>query len=83
MIESEGRAPATAEPVMQLYLTLVVGAALATALALAPVSVHRALFRQGAKSQIVTIGSRLAIVTLLVVALPLAVRRRGARANQR
>lgn len=54
-----------------LYLTLVVGAALATALALAPVSVHRALFRLGAKGQIVTIGNRLAIVTLAAVSLVL------------
>ncbi|PPF80166.1 sodium:proton antiporter [Subtercola sp. Z020] len=54
-----------------LYLALVVGAALATALALAPVSVHRALFRLGAKKQIVTIGNRLAIVTLAVVSLVL------------
>lgn len=54
-----------------LYLTLVIGAALATALALAPVSVHRALFRRGAKDQIVTIGNRVAIVTLVVVSLVL------------
>lgn len=54
-----------------LYLCLVVGAALATALALAPVSVHRALFRHGAKQQIVTTGNRLAILTLAVVSLVL------------
>ncbi|RFA09531.1 sodium:proton antiporter [Subtercola boreus] len=54
-----------------LYLCLVVGAALATALALAPVSVHRTLFRHGAKQQIVNTGNRLAIVTLAVVAVVL------------
>ncbi|TIH39976.1 sodium:proton antiporter [Subtercola vilae] len=54
-----------------LYLCLVVGAALATALALAPVSVHRALFRHRAKAQIVNTGNRLAIATLTVVSLVL------------
>ncbi|RFA14428.1 hypothetical protein B7R22_09330 [Subtercola boreus] len=54
-----------------LYLCLVIGAALATALALAPVSVHRALFRLGDKRQIVDTGNGLAIVTLAVVALVL------------
>src|SRR3978361_2393633 len=43
-----------------LYLCLVAGSALATALALAPVSIHRALFRQGAKAQIVKTANRLA-----------------------
>ncbi|RFA20625.1 DUF6328 family protein [Subtercola boreus] len=54
-----------------LYLCLVVGAALATALALAPVSVHRLLFRHGAKPQIVDTGNRLAKITLGVVAIVL------------
>ncbi|MCU1478541.1 MAG: hypothetical protein JWQ64_3234 [Subtercola sp.] len=54
-----------------LYLCLVAGSALATALALTPVAVHRALFRHGAKAQIVTTGNRLALVTLAVVSLVL------------
>ncbi|MEF2975831.1 DUF6328 family protein [Subtercola sp. YIM 133946] len=52
-----------------LYLCLVVGSALATALALTPVSIHRVLFRHGAKAQIVTTANRLALVTLGVVSL--------------
>ncbi len=54
-----------------LYLGLVCGSALATALALTPVSVHRILFRHGAKKQIVTAGNRLALVTLAVISLVL------------
>lgn len=57
---------------LNVYLFLVVGAALATALALTPVAVHRGLFRHGAKAQIVDIGNRIAIVTLAVVSLVLA-----------
>src|ERR1700710_687478 len=45
-----------------LYLGLVCGSALATALALAPVSVHRLLFRRGEKAQIVETANRLALV---------------------
>lgn len=55
-----------------VYLALVVVAALATVLALAPVSLHRALFRQGAKDVIVRIANRLLILTLVAVALTLA-----------
>jgi hypothetical protein len=54
-----------------LYLGLVGGSALATALALTPVSVHRLLFRHGLKKQIVTTGNRLALVTLAVISLVL------------
>jgi len=38
---------------LAIYLVLVAFAVLATILALAPVSIHRALFRQGAKEQMV------------------------------
>ena len=44
-----------------LYLCLVSGSALATALALTPVSVHRILFRHGEKTQIVTHPDLIAI----------------------
>jgi len=54
-----------------LYLTLVVVAALTTALGLAPVSLHRTLFRQGAKAKIVKIGNRILKATLVGVALVL------------
>ena len=50
---------------------LVAFAALATILALAPVSLHRALFRQGAKTQIVRIANRLLIGALTCVAVTL------------
>jgi uncharacterized membrane protein len=54
-----------------IYLVLVVLAVLATILALAPVGLHRALFRQGAKTRIVRIGNRLLIGALGFVALTL------------
>ncbi|HWH27107.1 MAG TPA: DUF6328 family protein [Pseudolysinimonas sp.] len=55
-----------------IYLTLVCCAALATLTALAPVSLHRVLFRQGAKPQIVRITNVLLAFTLLFVALTLS-----------
>jgi hypothetical protein len=54
-----------------IYLVLVAFAVLATILALAPVSLHRALFRQGAKPQIVRITNRLLIGALIAVAITL------------
>jgi hypothetical protein len=54
-----------------VYLVLVAFAALATILALAPVSLHRTLFRQGAKPQIVAMTNRLLIGALLSVAITL------------
>ena len=47
-----------------VYLVLVVLACLTTALALAPVSLHRALFQQRAKRQIVHIGDFILKLTL-------------------
>lgn len=55
-----------------VYLVLVCMAALATVLALAPVSMHRALFRQRAKDEVVETGNRLLIATLITVLLTLA-----------
>jgi amino acid transporter len=55
-----------------VYLVLVCMAALATLLALTPVSMHRALFRQRAKKELVETGNRLLIVTLTAVLLTLA-----------
>ncbi len=54
-----------------IYLVLVAFAALATILALAPVSLHRTLFRQGAKPEIVSITNRLLIGALISVAITL------------
>lgn len=54
-----------------IYLVLVGFAVLATILALAPVSLHRALFRRGAKTEIVRITNRLLIGALAAVALTL------------
>lgn len=53
------------------YLVLVVIAAIATVLALAPVSLHRTLFRQGAKPVIVRMANRLLKATLVAVGLTL------------
>jgi hypothetical protein len=54
-----------------VYLVLVCGAALTTALGLGPVSLHRLLFRRGAMAQIVDIGNRLVRATLVGVAFVL------------
>ncbi|WP_341952953.1 DUF6328 family protein [Salinibacterium sp. TMP30] len=55
-----------------LYLALVAAAVLATALALTPVSLHRALFGRRAKPQLVTLSDRLLKLTLVVVSLTIA-----------
>jgi hypothetical protein len=56
---------------VQIYLILVALSALATVLALTPVSLHRALFRQRAKPQIVRFTNTIMQLTLIVVALTL------------
>jgi hypothetical protein len=53
---------------VNVYLVLVGLAALATGLGLAPVSLHRALFRQRAKKRIVQVGHLLLRATLATVA---------------
>jgi hypothetical protein len=52
-----------------LYLVLVSLSALATMLVLAPVSLHRTLFRQGRKATLVTWTDRLLRIALAIVAL--------------
>ncbi len=52
-----------------LYLTLVAFAVISTILALTPVSLHRVLFQQRAKEEIVTVANRVLKVTLASVAL--------------
>lgn len=54
-----------------LYLFLVGGSALTTILGLAPVSLHRRLFRQGAKPKIVVVANRILQFTLVVLAVVL------------
>lgn len=54
-----------------VYLCLVVVAAIATALALTPVSLHRALFHRRAKSALVRIANRTLKATLIAVGLTL------------
>jgi hypothetical protein len=53
------------------YLALVVIAAIATALALTPVALHRALFQRRAKVAMVRVANRLLKITLAAVALTL------------
>lgn len=53
------------------YLALVIVAALATALALTPVALHRALFRRRAKGTIVKIANLMLRATLAAVGLTL------------
>jgi len=55
-----------------LYLVLVVLAVVATGLILAPVAIHRALFRRGLKSVLVSVGDSFARAGLLVLALVLS-----------
>lgn len=55
-----------------LYLALVATAALTTILGLAPVSLHRTLFRQGAKETIVRVADIVMKITLAAVGLTLA-----------
>ncbi|HWR86087.1 MAG TPA: DUF6328 family protein [Rhodoglobus sp.] len=57
---------------VSVYLVLVALSVLATLLALAPVSLHRTLFRKRAKPEIVRAANRLVQLTLVVVALTLA-----------
>ena len=52
-----------------IYLVLVILAAVTTALLVAPVSMHRMLFRRGAKSTLVTEADRLMRVGLVFLAL--------------
>jgi hypothetical protein len=54
---------------LTLYLVLVALAGLATVIGLAPVTLHRALFRRQAKERVVRAGNRLLIAHLVVVAL--------------
>lgn len=54
---------------LTLYLTLVALAGLATVIGLAPVTLHRTLFRRQAKERVVRTGNRLLIAHLVVVAL--------------
>jgi len=54
---------------LALYLTLVALAGLATVIGLAPVTLHRTLFRHQVKERVVRTGNRLLIAHLVVVAL--------------
>jgi uncharacterized membrane protein len=54
---------------LTLYLVLVTLAGLATVIGLAPVTLHRTLFRRQAKERVVRTGNRLLIAHLVVVAL--------------
>jgi hypothetical protein len=55
-----------------VYLTLVIVAAVATVLALSPVALHRALFRRGAKPQLVRAAHILLRLALAAIALALS-----------
>lgn len=55
-----------------VYLVLVVVAAVATVLIVAPVSLHRLLFRRGLKAELVGAGNVFARAGLVVLALELA-----------
>lgn len=55
-----------------IYLVLVATAALATVTALTPVALHRALFRRGAKPELVATANVFMRLTLLAVAVTLS-----------
>ena len=57
---------------LSLYLALVVGAVLVTTLGLAPVSMHRRLFRQGEKERIVALADQMLKFMLAALAVVLA-----------
>lgn len=52
-----------------LYLMLVVGSVLTTALMVAPVSLHRFLFQRGRKAELVRMSNRLTLIALAALAL--------------
>ncbi len=52
-----------------VYLALVVTAAVSTVLSLAPVSLHRVLFRRGLKNRIVRVGNSVIGITLVLVSI--------------
>ena len=54
---------------LTVYLVLVVLAALATAVGLAPVVLHRALFRKLEKDRVVLLGNRYLMTTAILVAV--------------
>lgn len=54
---------------VNVYLALVIAAVVATALIVAPVSVHRVLFRKRMKGSIVTLTDRITRIALAVLAL--------------
>ncbi len=54
---------------LRLYLVLVSLAGLATVIGLAPVTLHRALFRRKVKERLVLTGNRLLVAHLVVVGL--------------
>jgi membrane-bound ClpP family serine protease len=56
---------------VRIYLILVIAAVLTTALGLAPVNLHRSLFRQGAKVTIVQAAHVIMRITLVGVAIML------------
>ena len=57
---------------VNVYLALVIAAVIATALIVAPVSVHRVLFRKRMKGNIVTLTDRITRIALAVLALVIA-----------
>ena len=57
---------------ISVYLVLVVLAAVTTILSLTPVSLHRTLFRRGAKDELVGVGNRILKIVLVGVATVLA-----------
>jgi SNF family Na+-dependent transporter len=56
-------------PQRAMYLALVVLSALSSIVALAPVSLHRILFRQGAKREVVSYGHAALITALVTVSV--------------
>jgi hypothetical protein len=54
------------------YFFVLIATALATALLIAPTAIHRALFRQGMKREIVMHSNRVSIAGLFVLALAMA-----------
>jgi hypothetical protein len=54
---------------LDVYLVLVILAAASTVIGLAPVTLHRLLFRQKAKAEMVKVGNRILLTAIAVVGL--------------
>ena len=68
-IAFQSRFPELDQGQVAAYVALVALAALATILSISPVVLHRVLFREGRKAQLVTYSSRIVSAELVIIAM--------------